>query len=72
VPDLSQQSPAMEATRQLQGFSTPPPMLLIVRLTSNRAVMGEAVNGRAVNVLGWTTTAAIFSATRGLVWSWFR
>jgi len=47
-------------------------MLLIMRLTSNRAIMGDAVNGRAVNILGWTTTVAIFSATAGLVWSWFR
>jgi len=56
----------------VQGFSTPPLMLLIMRLTSDRAVMGDAVNGRAVNVLGWTTTVAIFSATAGLVWSWLR
>lgn len=47
----------------VQGFSTPPLMLLIMRLTSNRAIMGDAVNGRVVNVLGCMTTTAIFSAT---------
>jgi Mn2+/Fe2+ NRAMP family transporter len=54
----------------VQGFSTPPLMLLIMRMTSNRAIMGNAVNGRAINVLGWTTTVAIFAATAGLVCTW--
>jgi Mn2+/Fe2+ NRAMP family transporter len=55
----------------VQGFSTPPLMLLIMRLTSNRVIMGEAVNGRALNALGWATTAAIFAASAGLVATWF-
>jgi Mn2+/Fe2+ NRAMP family transporter len=55
----------------VQGFSTPPLMLLIMRMTSNREIMRESVNGRVVNVLGWATTAAIFAATAGLVCTWF-
>ncbi|MBV9500347.1 MAG: divalent metal cation transporter, partial [Acidobacteriaceae bacterium] len=55
----------------VQGFSTPPLMLLIMRMTNNRAIMGSRVNTRAINILGWITTAAIFSATVGLVVSWF-
>jgi Mn2+/Fe2+ NRAMP family transporter len=55
----------------VQGFSTPPLMLLIMRMTSNREIMGDAVNGRAINVLGWVTTGAIFAATAGLVCTWF-
>ena len=55
----------------VQGFSTPPLMLLIMRLTSNPQIMGTSVNGRAINVLGWTTTVAIFAATAGLVCTWF-
>ena len=54
----------------VQGFSTPPLMLLIMRLTSNRAIMGTAANGRALNILGWATTVAIFAATAGLVLTW--
>jgi Mn2+/Fe2+ NRAMP family transporter len=54
----------------VQGFSTPPLMFLIMRMTGNRAIMGEAVNGRGISVLGWTTTAAIFAATGGLVYTW--
>jgi Mn2+/Fe2+ NRAMP family transporter len=54
----------------VQGFSTPPLMLLILRMTNNRRIMGDRVNGRAINTLGWITTAAIFSASAGLVLSW--
>ena len=55
----------------VQGFSTPPLLLLIMLLTNNKKVMGDRVNSRAMNLLGWTTTAAIFLATLGLVASWF-
>ena len=54
----------------VQGFSTPPLLLLILLMTNNRAIMGKRVNGRAINVLGWITTATIFAATVGLVVSW--
>ncbi len=55
----------------VQGFSTPPLMLLILRMTNNRAIMGNRVNGRAINILGWITTISIFAATAGLIVSWF-
>lgn len=54
----------------VQGFSTPPLMLLIMLMTNNRSIMGDRVNGRAINILGWITTIAIFAATLGLVLSW--
>jgi Mn2+/Fe2+ NRAMP family transporter len=57
----------------VQGFSTPPLMLLTMLISNNRRVMGERVNGRALNLLGWLTTGAIFAASLGLlvtlVWS---
>jgi hypothetical protein len=37
----------------------------------NRTIMGNRVNGRAITILGWTTTTAIFAATAGLVCTWF-
>jgi NRAMP (natural resistance-associated macrophage protein)-like metal ion transporter len=55
----------------VQGFSTPPLLLLIVLMTSSRAVMGDKVNGVALNVLGWATTVVIFAASAGLVATWF-
>jgi Mn2+/Fe2+ NRAMP family transporter len=55
----------------VQGFSTPPLMLLIMRMTNSPAVMGKRVNGRVINLLGWITTVAIFAASVGLIVSWF-
>lgn len=55
----------------VQGFSTPPLLLLIMLMTSSRRLMGDKVNTTALNVLGWLTVAAIFSASAGLVVSWF-
>jgi Mn2+/Fe2+ NRAMP family transporter len=54
----------------IQGFSTPPLLLLILLMTNNPAIMGRQVNGRATNILGAVTTVAIFSASIGLVVSW--
>jgi Mn2+/Fe2+ NRAMP family transporter len=54
----------------VQGFSTPPLLLLILRMTNNRAIMNDRVNGRTLNVLGYITTAAIFAASFSLIVSW--
>jgi NRAMP (natural resistance-associated macrophage protein)-like metal ion transporter len=55
----------------VQGFSTPPLLLLIMLMTNNRAVMGDQVNGWGLNILGGITTLAIFSASIGLLITWF-
>lgn len=55
----------------VQGFSTPPLLLLIMLMTNNRKIMGKRKNSLGMNILGWVTTAAIFAATIGLVTSWF-
>lgn len=55
----------------VQGFSTPPLMLLIMLMTNNRRIMGDRVNSLGTNVLGWLTTAAIFLASLGLIVSLF-
>jgi Mn2+/Fe2+ NRAMP family transporter len=55
----------------VQGFSTPPLMLLIMLMTNDRRIMGDKVNSRAMNVLGWITTAAVFAASLGLMVTWF-
>ncbi len=56
----------------VQGFSTPPLMLLIMLMTNDRALMGKHVNGRGLNILGWLTTIATFTVTASLVYSWIR
>jgi NRAMP (natural resistance-associated macrophage protein)-like metal ion transporter len=55
----------------VQGFSTPPLLLLIMLMTNNRKIMSDRVNGLGLNILGWITTIAIFAATVGLVITWF-
>jgi NRAMP (natural resistance-associated macrophage protein)-like metal ion transporter len=55
----------------VQGFSTPPLLLLILLMTSSRKIMGNRVNGAAMKILGGMTTIAVFAATAGLVVTWF-
>ncbi|RVA38493.1 divalent metal cation transporter, partial [Mesorhizobium sp. M7A.F.Ca.CA.004.10.1.1] len=55
----------------VQGFSTPPLLLLILIMTNNRKIMGDKVNSISTNILGGVTTLAIFAASAGLVASWF-
>jgi Mn2+/Fe2+ NRAMP family transporter len=54
----------------VQGFSTPPLLLLIMRMTNDPRIMGKRVNGRAINILGYVTTIVIFSASAALVIIW--
>ncbi|ASW10829.1 NRAMP family divalent metal transporter [Rhizobium sp. 11515TR] len=54
----------------VQGFSTPPLLLLLLLMTNNKAIMGEHVNSRLMNIAGWLTVLAIFSASAGLVVTW--
>jgi NRAMP (natural resistance-associated macrophage protein)-like metal ion transporter len=55
----------------VQGFSTPPLLLLMLLMTSNRAIMGDKVNSPGLKILAWITVGFIFAATGGLVISWF-
>ena len=55
----------------VQGFSTPPLLLLIMLMTNDRNIMGEKVNSAWMNALGWITTIAVFAASAGLVVTWF-
>jgi NRAMP (natural resistance-associated macrophage protein)-like metal ion transporter len=54
----------------VQGFSTPFLMLLVLRITSNRNIMGRWANTRAMNLLGWITFIVIACAALGLVVAW--
>ncbi len=55
----------------VQGFSTPPLMLLILLMTNDAAIMGERVNGRAINILAGLTALVIFAAGACLIVSSF-
>jgi Mn2+/Fe2+ NRAMP family transporter len=54
----------------VQGFSVPPLLVLMMLMTNDPKVMGDKVNSRLTNTLGWITTLAASAATIGLVVSW--
>jgi hypothetical protein len=56
----------------VQGLSTPFLTLIVLLITSNRRIMGEGVNRRAMNPLGGLTTAALFAARACLVYFWIK
>lgn len=51
----------------VQGVSTPFLMLIIMLMTTNRKIMGRWINTLPLNILGWLTTAAMFSASVALL-----
>ena len=54
----------------VQGFSTPPLMVLIMVMTNRRSIMGDRTNRRAMNILGWGTTLVISTASFCLIASY--
>lgn len=58
-------------TAVLNGIIAPVLLVFILLLGNNRSVMGEHVNSRFSNVLGWFITAIMFLAGGALIWSWF-
>jgi NRAMP (natural resistance-associated macrophage protein)-like metal ion transporter len=61
---------ALVWTAVVNGFLSPPLLVLIMLLANDRAVMGDRVNGRALNALGWATAVLMGAAAVALVWSW--
>jgi Mn2+/Fe2+ NRAMP family transporter len=59
-------------TAVVNGLLAPPLLVLIMLVANNPAVMGDRVNGRWTNVLGWAATAAMFAAAIGLALTWGR
>jgi NRAMP (natural resistance-associated macrophage protein)-like metal ion transporter len=55
----------------VQGFSTPPLMLLILLMTNDPRLMGDKANSPLMKAFGWFTLVAIFAASGGLVVTWF-
>jgi Mn2+/Fe2+ NRAMP family transporter len=61
---------ALFGTAVINGFVAPPLLVLILLIANNRKVMGDRVNSRGTNVLGWAATAAMFAAAIALVLTW--
>jgi len=54
-------------TAVINGVLAPPLVLIIVLLTRDRAVMGDAVSPRPLDVLGWITFVVMVAATIGMI-----
>jgi NRAMP (natural resistance-associated macrophage protein)-like metal ion transporter len=50
----------------INGVLAPPLILIVLLLTSDRAVMGKAVNSRTMAILGWLAFAVMTMAALGL------
>jgi Mn2+/Fe2+ NRAMP family transporter len=54
-------------TAVINGFLAPPLLLILMLVANNRTVLGDAVNGRFENAVGWAATIAMFAAAIALV-----
>jgi NRAMP (natural resistance-associated macrophage protein)-like metal ion transporter len=54
-------------TAIINGFLAPPLLVVILLMARNQRIMGQRVNGWAVNVLGWITAFVMFAAAIGLI-----
>ena len=53
-------------TAVINGLLAPPLLVVIMLIANNRKVMGDRVNSRWTNVLGWATTVLMFAAAAGM------
>jgi NRAMP (natural resistance-associated macrophage protein)-like metal ion transporter len=57
-------------TAVINGLLAPPLLAVIMLIANNREVMGDRVNHRLTNVLGWATTLIMFAAAICLILTW--
>ena len=53
-------------TAVINGVLAPPLILIVLLLTGDRMVMGDAVNSRTLAVLGWLAFSVMVAAALGL------
>jgi Mn2+/Fe2+ NRAMP family transporter len=57
-------------TAIINGFLTPPLLILLMLISNNRTIMGNRVNGPGLNMVGWVTTAVMSGAAIALLLTW--
>lgn len=57
-------------TAVINGILAPPLLVIIMMISNNREVMGERVNGRFTNILGWSAAVIMFAAAIGMFVTW--
>lgn len=57
-------------TAVINGLVSPPLLVIIMLVSNNRKVMGNRVNNRATNAVGWLAAAVMFAAAIGMLLTW--
>jgi NRAMP (natural resistance-associated macrophage protein)-like metal ion transporter len=57
-------------TAVINGVLSPPLLLIIMLVSSNRKIMGDKVNGLSATIIGWIATAVMFAAAIGMILTW--
>ncbi|MCC7452201.1 MAG: divalent metal cation transporter [Anaerolineae bacterium] len=54
-------------TSVINGLLAPPMLVVLMFISNNRVVMGQRVNNRLTNTIGWITTLVMFAAAVGFI-----
>jgi Mn2+/Fe2+ NRAMP family transporter len=54
-------------TAVINGLVSPPLLIIIMLVSSNKKIMGDKVNGRAANIIGWFAAVVMFAAAVGML-----
>ncbi len=57
-------------TAVINGVVAPPLLVVVMLVSNNRRVMGSRTNGLGTNIIGWFTTAVMFTAAIGMFVTW--
>ena len=57
-------------TAVINGLLAPPLLAVILLIANNEEIMGDRVNNRLTNALGWATTLIMFAAAICLILTW--
>jgi Mn2+/Fe2+ NRAMP family transporter len=57
-------------TAVINGVIAPPLLVIIMFVSNNRKIMGERVNSRFTNIVGWIATVVMFAAALGMLVTW--
>lgn len=57
-------------TAVINGLIAPPLLVVIMLVANNTRVMGDRVNSRVTNLLGWTATIVMWAAALGMILTW--
>jgi NRAMP (natural resistance-associated macrophage protein)-like metal ion transporter len=57
-------------TAVINGVLAPPLLIMIMLVSNNRKIMGQRVNGKLTNFIGWTTAVLMSAAALGMFLTW--